>query len=229
MYVCIGNHGALGEWNHSHSLGMKWDIYSEGVWIQTVEIPLSSIKEENFVLRYKYIVMEGDELVREEGWENKTHYIDLSHVTNDDDVIDVHDQWRAENSIEGVFSTSAFNDCVFYRPEVAHKEVSKVPLNSHIDDTASNSMVYVRFQIVTPRVESLHHVSVGGNIAELGAWDLKKLVTMNSAEQPLWVVQIQVPRASFPLQYKYVIVCISIHPMIDTQVPSFTHSMFCVL
>jgi hypothetical protein len=92
---------------------MNWDDGAYGKWEVAVDLK-TPLKDG--ILSYQYVVMRDGHEVRRDGFSGGrgNHTLDVSLVKTGA-VLEVRDQWRVENSIESVFSTAAFQECVFYR------------------------------------------------------------------------------------------------------------------
>ncbi|MFZ9046364.1 MAG: 4-alpha-glucanotransferase [Cyclobacteriaceae bacterium] len=180
LYVC-GSDRALGGWDENKALKLRPGVGE--LWTGFV-----NVKKADFT--YKYFLRDENTgwMVWEEGVDRHLN-INKNSFTG----CFVKDNWRPENSVESILTTSPFMKAFFNREAKAYKTKYTKTGN------------YVRFQIRAPRVSADYSLGLIGSTKTLGAWDESNVLLMSDEDFPVWKVDVKLTEKELPLEYKYVI------------------------
>ncbi len=174
-----GNINELGNFDSSRAFPMQY--LNDEFWKGSIEVePAGKLK-----IQYNYILVQQDgEQISDWG---KDRIVDLSKI--DSQEIDVIDAWNPANLYDNVFLTSPFQDVLLAEQHGKGKQ-KVVKTFTHI------------FKVKAPLVKKNESVCLLGNALALGEWDIQKPLRL-AKEGSWWTIKLDIPRESFPLQYKY--------------------------
>lgn len=177
LFIC-GSHPALGNWNTEKAVNMRY-VGGE-LWQYELELHAEN------AIEYKYFYRDSQRQVFWEGGENRRL------TTMNKSFTLINDNWQPFFDQNRVLHSKAFTD-VIMKPEK-----KDAPLK---DSRAKKSL---RLTIEAPRIGPGFAIAVLGDSPLLGNWSQPRI--MNNNAYPLWQLNLNVTKASFPLEYKYVIV-----------------------
>jgi 4-alpha-glucanotransferase len=193
LIVC-GSADKLGNWNTANAFRLN---YSEnGNWWGQIEI-----EQPESIIEYKYCLQDDD---GGETWEwGKNRFLSLKNTTSKN--VFLNESWRNPSNEEKVFYSSAFYNVLMK--------------NNQTSSTKTNSwQKTLRFQIQVPRIGEDYQVCIIGNIPQLGNWNTKEPMLLNSGKIfPLWKAEINASRINMPIEYKYGIYSISKKELITIE------------
>ncbi len=182
LFVC-GSLPELGEWNEDNAVPMIPGAGEQ--WELEIDVEMTKVKS----IDYKYFILdERYEIVTWEFGDNRNVEIDTKKF----DSIHLRDFWRPVDDPLNNLYTAPFKNAFFNR-NADKKKTTKY--------AASKS--YVRFQIRAPRVGVGYKICVVGGHPNLGNWDEKKALVLDSTGFPSWSGEIAVNANELPIEYKY--------------------------
>lgn len=134
---------------------------------------------------YRYIVKHDNGYVKEE-W-GKPHQFFRARSAK---TYEIYDRWQ-DMPMDKPYYSSAFTDCVLYRPERDKQLVPKSGI--------------VNIRVSAPMVRPDEVVAICGDNDALGDWDPTKAVVMNDTYYPEWSVNIETKALQIPFEYKFLI------------------------
>ena len=175
-----GSTPQLGQWEPSLALPLKNQY--PGEWQTTIET-----EAEQFAYKYLLKTKEGN-FIPEWGSNRK-----IAFGKKEVEEIRLRDFWRNKLDPENALYSSAFQNVLLKRP------LSKTTRN------IKQAPRTLRLQLHTPAIDPKFKFAVLGADPALGAWKESQAVVMDDATAPLWKVDLDVSKISFPFHYKYVI------------------------
>ncbi len=176
----IGSAPELGGWDTSHACEMHYT--GDGNWSLSIDLPNQPIS-----LEYRYFLSSNRKQIFEE-WQ-KNHQVELNDTSRSYLLIDYW-QARPQNL---AFYSSAFTKSLFGHPCDKFERVVK-----------SNKKIILK--VLAPHVERTQSLALSGNIPELGNWNIDKVLIFSCEKFPLWSVELDANKLTFPFEYKLVVV-----------------------
>ena len=169
-----------------------------GLWDPKKAIPLKNqfpgewqtmLETETDIFEYKYLIQtEQGNFIWEWGPKRK-----FSGGKENLEELRLRDFWRSGSDPDNALYSSAFQE-VFLKRTSASTSRSKKAIKKTL-----------RLQLHTPVIDPNYKFAILGADDELGAWKEADAVVMDDSQSPLWQVELDVSKLSFPLHYKYVI------------------------
>ncbi|MDH6358266.1 4-alpha-glucanotransferase [Parabacteroides sp. PF5-9] len=178
--ICIvGSTKELGLWEPT--LAKEMHYIGDGNWQLQLEI-----SPETSYIEYRYFLCINEKQIFEE-WE-KNHRIDF---TDNKQQYTLYDHWQIRPANHS-FYTSAFTKSWFAHPCSGNEQT----VNSHRK---------IIIQVFAPQIEKNQTVAISGNQNYLGNWNPDHALTLHCPYAPLWSIELDANRISFPLEYKFLI------------------------
>ncbi len=174
-----GNIRELG--NESLSGALPMNFLNNDFWYATIEVDNSKSSK----LCYKYVLTYADGFEVIEWGDDKEIDLGKSGI----EEIQLVDSWNHAGEYENAFFSVAFDKILLKNNETRTK-IKSPKTFTHI------------FKVKAPLLKKNEIVCLGGSDFALGDWDTASTVGM-CKEGHWWIVKINMPRESFPLQYKY--------------------------
>jgi 4-alpha-glucanotransferase len=178
LRVC-GNIEELGNGIISAAITMSY--LNNDFWHVTVETDNSKTTR----IQYKYVLTYADGFDVIEWGSDKE--VDLTRSGIEE--IQLVDAWNHAGEYENAFLTSAFEETLLREHETSTKHKSPKSF-THI------------FKVKAPLLKKNEVICLSGSSLSLGDWNTASVVVM-SKEKHWWSVKANMPKESFPLQYKY--------------------------
>ncbi|MEL7219716.1 MAG: carbohydrate-binding module family 20 domain-containing protein, partial [Bacteroidota bacterium] len=170
--------------NHPKQTEIELHYQANGQWQgewETGAIPAG--------FNYMYILMEGEQLVRQEMNQARS----LAGVKGDQVIIE--DSWQASELPASALYTSAFEEVVFKpQQELKTRSIRR-----------AKGKVKLHLRMLEIRVPTHLTLAVTGNTEELGNWGTNGAVKLANDAFPLWQ-SVMIVRPGEYLEYKYVLV-----------------------
>jgi 4-alpha-glucanotransferase len=176
-----GSAPEFGAWDPSKAIEMsnrfpgEWEVEYKGPYIPDFE--------------YKYLLKDGR---GKEVWEGGKPRI-LNIDENRFNEVRARDFWRTLKDPDIPLFSSAFTKVLMRR----HKGEQTKPA-----DPPERTL---RIQVRVPKIDPKYKVCILGNQAVLGDWKEEEAVVMNDSAFPLWWVDIDAGKLTFPFQFKYAV------------------------
>ena len=174
-----GNIEELGNNNISAAVPMSY--LNNDFWQTTVEVDNSKAIR----VQYKYVLVYADGFEVIEWGNDKEADLSKSGI----EEIQLVDAWNHAGEYENAFCSVGFEKTLFKENETSAKVKSPKSF-THI------------FKVKAPLLKKNEVVCLGGAGLALGDWDTDAALIM-SKDAHWWTVKADMPRESFPLQYKY--------------------------
>ena len=179
LFVC-GSTPQFGQWDPARAIPLKNQF--PGEWQTTIETESNDFE-------YKYL------LQNQQGgfiWEwGANRKISLARL--DVEEVRLRDFWRIANDPDNALYSAAFQNVLLRRPSVSAK-------------TKKNQAPRIlRLQLHSPAIDPRYKFAILGTEQLLGEWDETMAVVMDDSTAPVWKVELDASKISFPLHYKYVI------------------------
>ncbi len=171
-----GSINELGNWDTPEAFPMTY--IGNGEWETTF-----STEEKEF--EYKYFIKNADKSLLWEGSKNRCFF------SSGHEIAEIRDFWRPQTDEDFPLYSKVFTDVLMAPVKKASPK-----------KTAGNHSV-IRFNLTAPRVPKNLQLSLVGNIPALGNWI--KPTPMKNSSPALWSLEIDLKKAEFPLEYKYVL------------------------
>ncbi len=175
-----GSSPQLGQWNPTHALPMKNQF--PGEWQATIESDAEQVT-------YKYLLQTNDGKFVPEWGLPRNIVIERNEV----EEIRLRDFWRNNNDPENALYSAAFQNVLLKRSPIITKPARSI---------ASRTL---RLQLHTPAIDPAYKFALLGSESVLGAWNEEGAIIMDDSSAPLWKVDLDASKLSFPLHYKYVV------------------------
>ena len=170
----------LGQWDPKMAIPLKNQF--PGEW-QTL------LEAESNQFEYKYLIKDQQgNLIWEWGPNRK-----ISFNQKLVEEIRLRDFWRIGSDPDNALYSSAFQKVLLKR---------EPSLLSPLKKAAKRTL---RLQLHSPVIDPNYKFAILGADAELGSWKESDAIVMDDSQAPLWQVELDASRLSFPLHYKYVI------------------------
>ncbi|KAL8208493.1 hypothetical protein R6Q57_007905 [Mikania cordata] len=192
LVVC-GSVPVLGSGNVKK--GLLLTPFHEGdelIWGGSVTVPVG------FQCEYNYYVVDDDKNILR--WEvgNKRKLM-LPEGVEIRKVVELHDLWQ-QNGSDSLPFKSAFKNVIFRKSNTLAIEKSLGAIQNKLDHDDS---VIVQFKICSPNIAEGSSIYVIGSYGELGKWKVQDGLKLNYTGESVWEGDCVVPKAAFPLKYKY--------------------------
>jgi 4-alpha-glucanotransferase len=174
-----GNTDELGNYNIEQALPLTW--LNNDLWTGTVTIN----NPQRDVIHYSYIYKGMDGYQSQEQDDHKT--IDISK--NPMQEIRVMDIWNHPGEFENAFYTDPFQE-ILLKDQETRTKAKAVKHATHY------------FKVKAPLLEKNEVVCLLGSTKALADWDETDPILLHR-ENNWWAVKLQLPKESFPIQYKY--------------------------
>ncbi|MCE1197350.1 MAG: 4-alpha-glucanotransferase [Marinilabiliales bacterium] len=174
-----GSTPLLGAWDPMKAIPLKNQF--PGEW-------MTSIESDDLRFEYKYLLQKQDGGMVWEWGPNRG--IDLSAASFRE--ARMRDFWRTSDDIENTLYSAAFQKVLLKRPAVLTSPPEKLHGKT------------LRLQLRTPFVDPNHRIAVLGGDAALGGWNEAGAIPLEDTHAPLWHVDLDASKLTFPLHYKYV-------------------------
>jgi len=175
-----GSTPQFGQWDPKKSLALKNQY--PGEW----QIMLDGETEQ---LEYKYLVQNCTGDFTWEWGPNRKISVQEGKV----DEIRLRDFWRFGSDPDNALYASAFQNVLLKRGTSTPAKKNKTAIRA------------LRLQLHTPLISPKYKFAVLGADPELGSWKESEALVMEDSQAPLWQVELDASKLSFPLHYKYVI------------------------
>ncbi|MEQ9427053.1 MAG: 4-alpha-glucanotransferase [Cyclobacteriaceae bacterium] len=171
-----GKSEKIGKWKEDKAFPMVYT--GSGKW--EAEISYKSIE----VIEYKYFIK------RYYGTEWEFGDVRIISIPEQNSV-KIRDWWRSKTNEQNVLKTSPFQEAFFKR--AINKKVAP----------KSKAKANVQFSLMAVQIDPGISVCIGGDCAELGNWDEKKVKVLNDSDYPNWKVSLKVGNKVSSIRYKY--------------------------
>ncbi|HUR12711.1 MAG TPA: 4-alpha-glucanotransferase [Flavitalea sp.] len=175
------NLSITGNFNEGEKETILMNFLNHDFW----QLTLTINRNDSANIKYRYLLTNVDGLVIPEGGQERLMDISKSGV----DEIQVFDTWIFAGEYENVFYTDPFQRILLKDHQASFKNKSPKAF-THI------------FKVKAPLLEKNEVICICGSAKGLGEWKTENAVLMNT-DQSWWTARINLPRESFPLQYKY--------------------------
>jgi 4-alpha-glucanotransferase len=175
-----GSTAQFGKWDPYKAIPMKNQF--PGEWQVNLETNLD-------YLEYKYLLLNNQGKFIWEWGGNRC----LSSSLEQKEQIRLRDFWRSSSDPENALFTSAFQKVLFKRQTTS----------SSIKEDQPNQLL--RLQLHSAAIAPEYKFAVVGADPEMGGWRETDVLEMNDAQAPLWQIEFDASKLTFPLHYKYVI------------------------
>lgn len=180
MLFISGSTPQFGQWDPSKAIPMKNQF--PGEW--HVAIDTDTIN-----LEYKYLLQNSSgHFVWEWGTNRK-----VSLATEGADEVRLRDFWRTGSDPDNALYSSAFQNVLLKRTTIQPTQIARPGQRT------------LRLQLHTPVIDPGYQFAILGTEPELGAWREQDALVMDDQSAPLWTVDLDASKLTFPLHYKYVI------------------------
>jgi 4-alpha-glucanotransferase len=174
-----GNIAALGNDDLGKALSLKY--MNEEFWHLSLEVDESLISQ----IRYHYVLVNKDATLTEEWGDDRVICLNRGGI----EEIQVIDTWNYAGEFENAFYCSPFQDILIRHPHAEH-EPKPGPFITHI------------FKVKAPLLKKDERVCLLGGGKALRDWDTEEPLLME-LEGNWWVCRLNIPKESFPIEYKY--------------------------
>ena len=176
-----GNTAVLGNDDVKKAFALSY--LNDQLWYGTVDIDPEDIFEP---LCYRYILQDDNgQLVYEFG-NDRVVDLDDQKATK----IVLSDTWNHAGQYENVFYTAAFANVLLTQKPAKYLAEKKPARPTH------------EFRVKAPLLKPHEIICVSGSAAEMYNWD-KEDVLLLSKKDNWWMLQLDLSKAAFPLEYKY--------------------------
>lgn len=135
---------------------------------------------------YSYFVRHENGYTKRE-WGKPHHF----HRARSSKFYEIFDRWQ-DQPWDKPYYSSAFIDCICYRPE---REKELTPKNGILS-----------LSVAAPMVKNDQMLAISGGCPGLGEWDPAKAIVMNDAAFPVWNVNLELASLETPFEYKFLII-----------------------
>ncbi len=176
----MGNHALLGQNQETNAFPLTY--FNSEFWTGIIEIdPTDPLP----VLQYKYLLKNADGFTVQEWGDDRK--CDLKKAACDD--LQFVDVWNHAGEFENAFYSNPFQEVLLKENETRQKIKSPKAYN-------------FIFKAKAPLLSKNEVLCVSGSGPLLGDWDTLNPILLQR-ENGWWSAKLQLPRESFPLQYKY--------------------------
>ena len=175
-----GSTPQLGQWDPKMAIPLKNQF--PGEWQTLLEV-------ESDQFEYKYLIKDHQGNPIWEWGPNRTIFFNQKLV----EEIRLRDFWRIGSDPENALYSSAFQKVLLKREPSLPSPQKKAAKKT------------LRLQLHSPVIDPKYKFAILGADVELGSWKEADAIVMDDSQAPLWQVELDVSKLSFPLHYKYVI------------------------